>query len=210
MIISKIKSDPEGRTDMSKQLWRGGALIAPMPPVMVTCGTMEKPNVLTIAWTGITNTVPPRTYISVRPKRHSYPLIRESGEFVINLATADMVRAIDYCGIYTGAKVNKFEKCGLTPLPAHEVSCPILGESPLSLECRVTQIIPLGSHDMFLADILHVHVDDSLLDRDGKLHLERAHLAAFAHGEYFELGRKIGKFGFSATKKKPHSQKKKP
>ena len=175
----------------------------------MSCG--EKPeeyNLLTIAWTGITNTVPPRTYISVRPKRHSYPLIRESGEFVINLATADMVRAIDYCGIYTGAKVNKFEKCGLTPLPAHEVSCPILAESPLSLECRVTQIIPLGSHDMFLADILHVHVDDSLLDRDGKLHLERAHLAAFAHGEYFELGRKIGKFGFSATKKKTHPPRK--
>ena len=193
---------------MSKQLWRGGALIAPMPPVMVTCGSMEHPNIITIAWTGITNTVPPRTYISVRPKRYSYPLIRESGEFVINLATADMVRAIDYCGIYTGAKVNKFEKCGLTPLPAHEVGCPIIAQSPLSLECRVTQVIPLGSHDMFLADILHVHVDDSLLDRDGKLHLERARLAAFAHGEYFELGRKIGRFGFSATKKKSHPPRK--
>ena len=119
-----------------------------------------------------------------------------------------MIRAVDYCGIYTGAKVNKFEKCGLTPEPAHEVSCPLIAQSPLSLECRVTQIIPLGSHDMFLADILHVHVDESLLDQDGKLHLERAHLAAFAHGEYFELGKKIGKFGFSATKKKSHPPKK--
>lgn len=199
----------ERRTIMAKQLWRGGALIAPMPPVMVSCGTMEHPNILTIAWTGITNTIPPKTYISVRPKRYSYPLIKESGEFVINLATADMVRAIDYCGIYTGAKVNKFEKCGLTPEPAHEVACPIIAQSPLSLECRVTDVIPLGSHDMFLADILHVHVDDSLLDRDGKLHLERAHLAAFAHGEYFELGKKIGKFGFSATRKKTHPPKKK-
>ena len=121
---------------------------------------------------------------------------------------ADMIRAVDYCGIYTGAKVNKFEKCGLTPEPAHEVSCPLIAQSPLSLECRVTQVIPLGSHDMFLADILHVHVDESLLDKDGKLHLERAHLAAFAHGEYFELGKKIGKFGFSATKKKSHPPKK--
>jgi flavin reductase (DIM6/NTAB) family NADH-FMN oxidoreductase RutF len=100
---------------MTKQLWRGGALIAPMPPVMVSCGTMENPNIITIAWTGITNTIPPKTYISVRPKRYSYPIIKESGGFVINLATAEMVRAVDYCGIYTGAKVNKFEKCGLTP-----------------------------------------------------------------------------------------------
>ena len=189
---------------MSKQLWRGGALIAPMPPVMVSCGTMEHPNILTIAWTGITNTIPPKTYISVRPKRYSYPLIKESGEFVINLATADMVRAVDYCGIYTGAKVNKFEKCGLTAEPAHEVACPIIAQSPLSLECRVTDVIPLGSHDMFLADIVAVTVDEALLDAQGKLHLERADLATYAHGEYFSLGRRLGKFGFAATKKKKH------
>lgn len=194
---------------MSKQTWRGGALIAPVPPVLVTCGTVDHPNILTIAWTGITNTVPPKAYISIRPKRYSYPLIKESGEFVINLATADMIRAVDYCGIYTGAKVNKFERCHLTPEPATEVACPLIAQSPLSLECRVTQIIPLGSHDMFLADILHVNVDETLIDRDGKLHLDRAHLAAFAHGEYFELGKKIGTFGFSATKKKTHSPKKK-
>lgn len=186
---------------MAKQCWRGGALIAPVPPVMVSCGTPEAPNIITIAWTGITNTVPPKTYISVRPQRHSHALIRESGEFVINLASADMIRAVDYCGIYTGAKVNKFERCHLTPAPATAVSCPMIAQSPLSLECRVTDIIPLGSHDMFLADILHVHVDETLLDEQGKLHLERAHLAAFAHGEYFELGRKIGTFGFSAAKK---------
>ena len=187
---------------MAKIKWRGGALIAPSPPVMVSCGTPEKPNVLTIAWTGIINTIPPKTYISVRPKRHSYNLIKESGEFVINLTTADLVRAADYCGVYTGAKVNKFEKCSLTPIPSEEVSCPSIAESPLCLECRVTEVIPLGTHDMFLADIVSVSVDESLIDEKGALHLENAHLAAFAHGEYFELGKKIGSFGFSVKKHK--------
>lgn len=195
---------------MTKIKWRGGALIAPIPPVMVSCGSAEKPNVLTIAWTGIINTIPPKTYISVRPKRHSYNLIKESGEFVINLTTADLVRAADYCGVYTGAKVNKFEKCALTPIPSEEVSCPSIAESPLCLECRVTDVIPLGTHDMFLADIVSVSVDESLIDEKGALHLENAHLAAFAHGEYFELGKKIGSFGFSVKKhKKTHNQSKK-
>ena len=187
---------------MAKIKWRGGALIAPIPPVMVSCGSAEKPNVLTIAWTGIINTIPPKTYISVRPKRHSYNLIKESGEFVINLTTADLVRAADYCGVYTGAKVNKFEKCSLTPIPSEEVSCPSIAESPLCLECRVTDVIPLGTHDMFLADIVSVSVDESLIDEKGALHLENAHLAAFAHGEYFELGKKLGNFGFSVKKSK--------
>ena len=195
---------------MAKIKWRGGALIAPIPPVMVSCGSAEKPNVLTIAWTGIINTIPPKTYISVRPKRYSYNLIKESGEFVINLTTAELVRAADYCGVYTGAKVNKFEKCNLTPIPSEEVSCPSIAESPLCLECRVTDVIPLGTHDMFLADIVSVSVDESLIDEKGALHLENAHLAAFAHGEYFELGKKIGSFGFSVKKrKKTHNQGKK-
>ena len=187
---------------MGKISWRGGALIAPVPPVMVSCGSAENPNIITIAWTGIINTIPPKTYISVRPKRHSYNLIRESGEFVINLTTADLVHSADYCGIYTGAKVDKFKKCGLTPSPSKEVSCVSILESPLSLECRVTDIIPLGTHDMFLADIVSVSVDESLLDEKGALHLDRAHLAAFAHGEYFELGKKLGNFGFSVKKHK--------
>ena len=187
---------------MSKIKWKGGALIAPLPPVMVSCGDMEKSNILTVAWTGITNTVPPKTYISVRPSRHSYSIIKESGEFVLNLTPASLIKAADYCGIYTGAKVDKFEKCGLTPMPSKEVSCVSILECPLSLECRVTDIIPLGTHDMFLADIVSVSVDESLLDEKGALHLDRAHLAAFAHGEYFELGKKIGYFGFSAAKKK--------
>ena len=187
---------------MSKLIWRGGALTAPVPPCMVTCGSGEKANVLTVAWTGIINTVPPKTYISVRPSRHSYDLIRESGEFVVNLTPASLIRAADYCGVHTGRKVNKFEKCGLHTVPASAVSCPLLSESPLSLECRVTDVIPLGSHDMFLADVVAVDVDESLVDEAGKLHLDRAHLAAFAHGEYFELGKKIGTFGFSVKKKK--------
>ena len=186
---------------MAKIKWRGGALIAPVPPVMVSCGEKEKANIITVAWTGITNTVPPKTYISVRPSRHSYKLIKESGEFVINLTPSALVRAADYCGIYTGAKVDKFAKCKLTKEKASEVSCPLIAESPLSLECKVTDITPLGSHDMFMADIVAVNVDDSLLDAKGKLHLERAGLTAYAHGEYFELGRKIGYFGFSADKK---------
>jgi flavin reductase (DIM6/NTAB) family NADH-FMN oxidoreductase RutF len=187
---------------MAKQNWKGSTLLGPVPPVMVSCGTQEHPNIITIAWTGIVNTVPPKTYISVRPQRHSYALIRENGEFTINLTPTKLIRAADYCGMYTGAKVDKFKKCNLTPLPGEAVSCPSIEECPLSLECRVTQIIPLGSHDMFLADIVGVRVDESLLDETGKLCMERADLAAFAHGEYFALGKKIGKFGFSAVKKK--------
>ena len=187
---------------MSKIKWKGGALTAPVPPCMVTCGEGESANIITVAWTGIINTVPPKTYISVRPTRHSYGLIKESGEFCVNLTSASLVRAADYCGIYTGKKVDKFAACGLTREEATEVSCPIIAESPLSLECRVTDVIELGSHHMFLADIVAVDVDDSLIDKEGKLRLERADLAAFAHGEYFELGKKIGTFGFSAKKKK--------
>lgn len=187
---------------MSKIKWRGGALIAPLPPVMVSSGDIEKSNIMTVAWTGIINTIPAKTYISVRSKRHSYNIIKESGEFVINLTPASLIKAADYCGIYTGAKVDKFVKCNLTKEEATEVKCPLIAESPLSLECKVTEIIPLGSHDMFLADIVAVDVDEELLDKDGKLHLDRAGLAAFAHGEYFELGKKIGTFGFSAAKKK--------
>lgn len=187
---------------MSKIKWKGGALVAPVPPVMVSVGDMENSNILTIAWTGIINTIPPKTYISVRPSRYSYNIIKESGEFVINLTPSKLIRSADYCGIYTGAKVDKFTKCSLTKEQATDVKCPLIAESPLSLECKVTEIIPLGTHDMFLADIVAVDVDEELLDKNGKLHLERAGLAAFAHGEYFELGKKIGYFGFSTVKKK--------
>ena len=187
---------------MSKIVWRGGALTAPVPPCMVTCGEGENANIITIAWTGIINTVPPKTYISVRPTRHSYDLIRQSGEFVVNLTPTALIRAADYCGVHTGRKVKKFERCGLHPVPASQVSCPLIEESPLSLECRVTDVIELGSHHMFLADIVAVDVEERLVDGEGKLHLERAGLAAFAHGEYFELGKKIGTFGFAVKKKR--------
>ena len=189
---------------MAKVKWKGGALTAPVPPAMITCGSEKEgnSNIITIAWTGIVNTIPPKTYISVRPSRHSYSIIKESGEFAINLTSEKLVKAADYCGIYTGAKVNKFEKCGLTKEEATEISCPIIAESPLSLECRVTDIIELGSHHMFLADIVAVDVDERLINKDGKLCLEKANLCAFAHGEYFSLGEKLGYFGFSTKKKK--------
>ena len=189
---------------MAKQKWKGGALLAPVPPAMVTCGNDADgtANIITVAWTGIINTVPPKTYVSIRPSCHSYALIRESGEFAINLTSTDLVRSADFCGIYTGAKVDKFAKCGLHKEEASEVSCPIIEESPLSLECRVTDVIELGSHHMFLADIVAVDVDEKLLNNEGKLCLERGKLAAFSHGEYFALGEKIGYFGFSVKKKK--------
>lgn len=188
---------------MSKVNWKGGTLLAPLPAVMVTCGDMERSNIITIGWTGIVNTHPPMTYISVRPTRHSYNIIKESGEFAINLVTSELVKKADYCGIYTGKKVDKFKRCGFEKQEASELSCPLIAESPMALECKVKQIIPLGTHDMFLAEIVAVDVDESLLDKDGKLCLDRAKLTAYAHGEYFELGKKIGKFGFSTAKGKP-------
>lgn len=197
---------------MSKAKWKGGALLAPLPPVMVSCGTMEKPNVITIAWTGIINTSPAKTYISVRPSRHSYEIIKQSGEFVLNLTTTPLIKAADFCGVKSGKDVDKFSQCCLTPEPATEISAPMIQESPLSIECRVTEIVPLGTHDMFLADIVGVNVEERYIDEKGKLHLDQCALAAFAHGEYFELGKKIGTFGFSVRKKKkknPHSKKKK-
>ena len=186
---------------MAKITWKGSTLLAPVPPVMVTCGDMEQANIITVAWTGIINTHPPRVSISVRPTRHSYAIIKERGEFVINLTPASLVRECDYCGIYTGAKVDKFAKTGLHKAPATEVACPVIEECPLALECKVIDILPQGTHDLFLAEVVAVDVDDSLLNEEGKLCLERADLAAFAHGEYFALGEKLGRFGFSAAKK---------
>ena len=194
---------------MGRQSFKPGTLHAPLPAVMATVGTMENANIITVGWTGILSTDPPRTYISVRPTRYSHKLLEENGEFVINLTTEKLAYATDYCGIYTGKKVDKFAKCSLTKEEANEVACPLIAESPLSLECKLTEIIPIGTHDMFLADIVAVDVDERLLDKNGKLDLGRANLAAFAHGEYYELGKKIGIFGFSAVKKKKGSTPKK-
>ena len=187
---------------MAKKTLKGGALVCPLPPTMVSCGDMENSNIITIGWTGILNTIPPKTYISVRPSRHSYNIIKEKGEFVINLTPSELAKAADYCGIYTGKKVDKFEKCKLTKESATQVSCPMIAECPVSIECRVTDVVPLGSHDMFMADILCVNVNEELFDKDDKMRLDKANLIAYAHGEYFELGKKIGKFGFSTNKKK--------
>lgn len=187
---------------MAKIAWKGSALLAPVPPVMVTCGSDKTANIITIAWTGVINTHPPRVTIAVRPTRHSYALIKESGEFAINLTPASLVREADYCGIYTGAKVNKFEKTGLHPEAAQVISCPIIAECPLSLECRVLDVLPQGTHDLFLAEVVAVDVDESIIDESGKLDLTRAGLTAYTHGEYFALGKSLGTFGFSAARKK--------
>ena len=194
---------------MSKIKWKGGALIAPLPPVMISCGDMEKSNIMTVAWTGIVNTIPPKTYISVRKSRYSYELIEKSGEFVINLTTADMVKKVDYCGIYTGRKVDKFKKCDFHKEAAKEVAAPVIAECPLALECKVTEKVELGTHDMFFADIVATDVEESLLDKNGKLNLSKANLMAFAHGEYYALGKKLSGFGDSAKKKKKSPTKKK-
>ena len=187
---------------MSKVNWRGGALIAPLPVVLVSSGTIEKPNVMTAAWTGIINTIPAKTYVSIRPERYSYEIIKNTKEFVINLTTKDLVYATDFCGVRSGSKVDKFKMMNLTPEAVTQISAPAVGESPVNLECKVTDIVHLGSHDMFIADIVSVNVDDKLIDKNGKLHLEKANLMAYSHGEYFELGKKIGKFGFSVEKKR--------
>ena len=181
----------EKENSMAKQVWKGGALLAPLPAVLVTTGDMAHADVATVAWTGIVNTQPPKTYISLRKSRYSYELLEKSGECVINLTTAEMAR-----------KVDKFAKCGFTKTAASAVAAPLIAESPLSLECRVIRAEELGTHVMFLCDIVATDVDDSLLDAAGALDLSRAHLMTYAHGEYFALGKKIGKFGFSAAKKK--------
>ena len=193
---------------MSKVVWKPGTMLSPVPVVLVSSGTVDKPNAITVAWTGIVNTNPAMVYISVRPERHSHKLISESGEFVINLVTRDLVRKTDQCGVYTGAKLDKFKKFSLTPEKASHVKAPIIKESPINIECKVEQVIPLGTHDMFLAKIVAVNVDDSLIADDGKLELKKAKLVAYSHGDYLELGKKIGSFGYSVKKKKSYVSKK--
>lgn len=194
---------------MSKIKWPGSVLLAPIPPVLVTCGENDTANILTIGWTGVLNTKPPMTYISLRPSRLSYEIITATREFTINLSTVNLVKAVDYCGVKSGRDVNKFEKMNLKCVPGESVKCPMLSESPLSLECRVKEIIPLGTHDLFMAEILTVNVETELLDTNGKLHLDQANLLAYVHGEYFGLGEKYGSFGYSVRKKKKKKNVKK-
>ncbi len=193
---------------MAKRQLKAGALLAPVPAVLVSVGDENEQNVFTVAWCGTVCTQPPKTYISVRPSRHSYEIIKRTGEFVINLVPSALAKTADFCGVYTGAKVNKFERCGLTPVPCDEVGAPSIAECPVSIVCRVCDVIPLGTHDMFLADILAVYADEVLFDKAGALHLERASLCAYIHGEYFAVGASLGKFGFSAAKKKKRAPKK--
>ena len=191
----------------TKEHWKGSVITSPLPPTLVSCAYGGKMNVLTVAWTGILCTRPPMTYISVRPERYSYELIKQSGEFVINLPTKEIVRAVDLCGVRTGAKVDKFAEYGLHAEEAADVSAPLIAECPVSIECKVKEIVPLGSHDMFIADIVGIDAAKELLDESGKLCLEKAGLIAYAHGGYFELGKQLGSFGYSVKKNKKRNSK---
>ena len=187
---------------MGRKILAPGTLLAPLPAVMVTCRSGERTGILTIAWTGIINTKPPVTYISVRPTRHSYDIIKESGEFVINLTTSAMVRETDFCGVRSGRDTDKISSCRLALCEASAVNAPVLEDSPLALECKVREIKPMGSHDMFIADIVAVSANERYIDSKGKINLQQSGLMAYSHGEYFALGRKLGEFGYSVAKKK--------
>lgn len=186
----------------NKEMWKPGTFIYPIPAVMVSCGTMEKSNIITVAWTGILNTNPAIVYISVRPERYSYNLIKEQGEFVINLTTKDLVRQTDWCGVKTGAKVDKFKEMKLHKENANFVKCPMIKESPVSIECKVREIKELGSHHMFVADVLAINADKKYIDSKGAFDISKCDLIAYANGKYFSLGKQVGKFGFSVQKKK--------
>ena len=186
---------------MGRQYFKGGTLMAPLPAALVTCGSGDGRNVLTAAWTGIVNTRPPMAYVSIRPERHSYAIIKETGEFVINLPTSKMARETDLCGMKSGAKLDKFTKCHFETEKAQTVDCPVILQCPVSLECKVRIANDLGSHTMFIAAITGMSVDERYVDSKGKINLQQAGLMAYSHGEYFALGRKLGDFGFSVRKK---------
>lgn len=187
---------------MSKVTWKSGTFIYPLPAVMVSCGTMEESNIITVAWTGIINTDPAMCYISVRPTRHSYEMIKKTGEFVINLTTKDLAYATDWCGVKTGAKVDKFKEMKLTKEKANFVNCPMIKESPVSVECKVKEIRELGSHHMFVAEILGINADEKYINENGAFDISKCDLIAYSNGNYYSLGKKIGRFGFSVQKRK--------
>lgn len=188
---------------MAKQSWKPGNMLYPLPAVMVSCqGNDTKPNIITVAWAGTVCTNPPMLSISVRPERYSYHLIEEYGEFVVNLTTKRLVKATDFCGVRSGRDVDKFKECHLTPLPSKHIKAPGIAESPVNIECKVREVKPLGSHTMFLADVVGVTIDDTLLDEKDKFDLNAAGLVTYSHGEYFLLGEKLGTFGYSVAKKK--------
>jgi len=189
---------------MAKQHWKPGTMVYPVPAVMVSCGSNpEEYNIITIAWTGTICTDPPMCYISIRPNRHSYDIIKKNGEFVINLTTHHLAHATDWCGVKSGRDNNKFEAMKLTPGKSKEISAPIIQEAPISIECKVKEIIPLGSHHMFTAEVVNVQADERYIDPNtGEFLLSKARPICYSHGHYFELGKIIGRFGHSVMKKK--------
>ena len=188
---------------MGKQYFKPGNMLYPLPAVLVTVADKQgKSNIFTVAWAGTVCTNPPMLSISVRPERYSYHILEESREFVVNLTTEQLVRATDFCGVRSGRDVDKFKEMNLTPLPSREISAPGIAESPVNIECKVREIMPLGSHTMFLADVVNVTVDDAYLNANGKFDLNTSGLVTYSHGEYFLLGKKLGTFGYSVAKKK--------
>lgn len=187
---------------MSKQVWQPGNMLYPIPAVMVSCGRKgEKPNIITVAWAGNICSSPAMLSISVRKERFSYDIIKETGEFVVNLTSKKLVKATDWCGVRSGKDYDKFKEMGLTPLESQKISAPGIAESPVNIECKVKQVVELGSHDLFIAEVVCVTVDEKLLDEKGRLDLGKAKLVAYSHGEYFMLGEKLGKFGYSVAKR---------
>ena len=187
---------------MPKEIWKPGNMLYPLPVVMVSLADRNgKYNIITIAWTGTICTSPPMVSISVRPERYSYPILKETGQFVINLTTRELVRATDYCGVKSGREVDKFRELGLSPLKADKVSAPLIGESPVNIECSVKEIIPLGSHDLFLAQVEAVHADERYMDENRRFCLEKAQPVVYSHGAYLACGEQLGTFGYSVRKK---------
>lgn len=202
MIEMKISVHKRKEKTMGKQHWKPGNMLNPVPAVMVSVTDKEgKSNIITVAWAGTVCTNPPMVSISVRPSRYSYQILEETGEFVINLTNEPLVKACDYCGVVSGRDVDKFAKTGLTPIPMEHVHAMGIDESPVNMECKITEKRELGSHTMFIAEVVGVTVDDQYMDETGKFHINESGLVMYSHGEYFALGKKLGKFGYSVKKK---------
>ncbi len=185
---------------IKKQKWKAGNMVYPIPAAMISCGDLERTNIVTVGWTGTICTNPAMTYISLRPSRFSYNIIKETGYFVINLTTRDLAYATDYCGVKSGRDYDKFKEMGLTPIWDEDTKCPMIGESPVSIVCEVTEIKELGSHDMFIAKVLNIYVNEEFMDEKGKFHLNDSDLIAYSHGTYLTLGEPLGTFGYSVRK----------
>ena len=202
MIEMKISVHKRKEKTMGKQHWKPGNMLNPVPAVMVSVtDKVGKSNIITVAWAGTVCTNPPMVSISVRPSRYSYQILEETGEFVINLTNESLVKACDYCGVVSGRDVDKFAKTGLTPIPMEHVHAMGIDESPVNMECKITEKRELGSHTMFIAEVVGVTVDDQYMDETGKFHINESGLVMYSHGEYFALGKKLGKFGYSVKKK---------